>query len=132
MEMPMAKQVKHLEAADDGGFDDMYGSNWTSPDDIKRPLTAKIKAQERQTFKGTGGAEKDKLVLTLEGVKKPVVCNKTNALNLATAFGKVPAHWVGKHVTIKAEMTSYAGKPVKGVRLYPADPDDMQGDKITY
>jgi len=29
-------------------------------------------------------------------------------------------------------MTSYAGKPVKGIRIYPVDLDDMKDDDIPY
>ena len=132
----MAKQAKLSNSGnngDDGGFDDMYGSNWLSPDDIKKPFRTTIEDWERQTFKGpNGGKEKDKMVLTLKDVKKPAVLNKTNALNLAGKYGKSPNNWVGKPVLVKAEMTSFGGKPVKGVRMYPVDPNDMQGDDIPY
>jgi len=110
----------------------MYGSNWSSPDDIKKPFHTVIESWERQTFSAPGGGEKDKMVLTLKDVKKPVVLNKTNALNLAGAFGKLPDQWIGKPVLVKVEMTSYAGKPVKGIRIYPVDLDDMKDDDIPY
>ena len=129
----MAKTAKVSKPEEsDGGFDDMYGSNWLSPDDIKKPFRTVIESWERQTFPGPGGGEKDKMVLTLKDVKKPAVLNKTNALNLAGAFGKLPDQWIGKLVLVKVEMTSYAGKPTKGIRMYPVDPDDMKGDNITY
>ena len=123
----MAKSAKApiSHSPDDGGFDDMYGSHWLSPEDIKKPFYSSIDAQERETFTGQGGGpEKSKLVLRLRGVKKPFVLNKTNALNLASTYGKSPGNWIGKPVLVKVEMTSYAGKPVKGVRLYPHDLGD--------
>jgi hypothetical protein len=135
MELPMAKQAKLAkpeEPYDDGGFDDMYGSNWLSPEDIRKPTQTSIEAWERSTFKGPNGKDKDKIVLTLKGVKKPAVLNKTNATNMADAFGKPPDNWIGKLVLLKVEMTQYGGKPVKGLRLYAVDPNDMQGDKIDY
>jgi hypothetical protein len=133
MEVEMAKNAKvsKMEESDDG-FDDLYGSAWLSPDDIKKPFRTVIESWERQTFSTPGGGEKDKYVLTLKDARKPCVLNKTNALNLAGTFGKLPNQWVGKPVLVKVEMTSYAGKPVKGVRMYPVDLDDMKGDDVPY
>jgi hypothetical protein len=133
MEVDMAKvaKVSKLEESD-GAFEELYGSHWLSPDDIKKPFRTVIESWERQTFSAPGGGEKDKMVLTLKDVRKRCVVNKTNALSLASAFGKLPNQWVGKPVLVKVEMTSYAGKPVKGVRMYPVDLDDMKGDDVPY
>jgi hypothetical protein len=35
------------------------------------------------------------------------------------AFGKDFDDWVDKRITVKAERTQFAGKPVMGLRLYP-------------
>ena len=131
----MARQAKLSNSennGDDDAFNDMYGSAWVSPDDIKKPFYSRIEAWERQTFNVTGGkGEKDKYVLTLRGLKKKLVLNKTNALNLAIVHGKNPNNWIGKSVLVKTEMTSYAGKPTPGVRIHPVDPNDMNDD-ITF
>ena len=128
--MQNAKPAKLAKPEEnDDAFNDMYGSAWVSPDDVKKPFRTTIEDWERQTFNVPGGkGEKDKIVLTLKGVKKKLVLNKTNALSLASKFGKVPANWVGKQVLVKKEMTSYAGKPTPGVRIYPVDPNDMNDD----
>jgi hypothetical protein len=134
MELKMTKAAKlsKPEAIDDDVFSDMYGSNWFGPDDVRKMFTTLIESWERVTFAGIGGkAERDKIVLTLKGVKKPVPLNKTNALNLASAWGKNPNNWVGKRVRVQVELTSYAGKPTKGLRLYPVDPNDMN-DSINF
>jgi hypothetical protein len=131
----MAKPAKISKPEDDtNGFDDMYGSKWLSPDDIKKPYRTVIEGWERQTFTGpnSGGKEVDKVVLKLKDIRKPAVLNKTNAISLATTYGKLCDRWVGKPVIVKCEMTSYAGKPVKGLRMYPVDPNDMGSDEIPY
>jgi hypothetical protein len=88
--MTKPAKISKPEAVDDGGFDDMYGSNWLGPDDIKKPFTTVIDSQERHHFPGlNGGKEKDKLALTLRNVRKPLVCNKTNALTLADAYARI-------------------------------------------
>jgi hypothetical protein len=128
--MAKPSKLSKPETSDDA-FEDMYGSNWLAPDDIKKPFYTTIVTWERQTFTGqTGKGDKDKMVLTLKDVKKSAVLNKTNALSLAAAYGKSPDRWIGKPVLVKVEMTSYQGKPVKGIRLYSSDPDDMKGDSV--
>jgi hypothetical protein len=123
-----AKLAKPEE--NDDAFNDMYGSAWTSPDDIRKNFYSTIETQEPQAFDDGKKGEKTKLVITLKGVKKPFVLNKTNALNLASVYGKVPANWVGKSVLVKKEMTNYQGKPMPCIRIYPHDPNDMGGDSI--
>jgi hypothetical protein len=119
-------------SSDDGGYDDMYGSNWLSPDDVKKNFYAISKRQERQTFSQGGKGEKDKVVIFFDGIKKGLVLNKTNAGSLASVYGKPPANWVGKRILIKREMTNFQGKPTPCIRIYPADGDDMSGDGIPY
>jgi hypothetical protein len=56
-----------------------------------------------------------------------VVCNKTNAITLGSAFGKNFSAWIGKSVTIKPENTTFSGKVVKALRLYPAQSNAVSG-----
>jgi hypothetical protein len=105
-------------------FDDLYGSNYLAATDLKKPITTVIEQVEQEDFARQGEKKKMKAVLYLRGVKKPVIVNKTNALSLATAFGKDFNEWIDQHVVIKAEPTTFAGKPTKGLRLYPANGED--------
>jgi len=34
------------------------------------------------------------------------------------------AGWVGKRVTLRVEQTMFAGKPTRGLRIYPANGGD--------
>jgi hypothetical protein len=101
-------------------FDDLYGSKFLAASDVKKPFTATIKEVEKQDFARQGERSKVKVVLTLKSVRKPVVCNKTNALSLSEEFGKDFDEWVDKRVKVQAERTTFAGKPTMGIRLYPA------------
>jgi hypothetical protein len=105
-------------------FDDLYGSNYLAATDLKKPITTVIEQVEQEDFARQGEKKKMKAVLYLRGVKKPVIVNKTNALSLATAFGKDFNEWIDQRVVIKAEPTTFAGKPTKGLRLYPANGED--------
>jgi hypothetical protein len=129
-----AKASAPAPSASDGmnesDFDDMYGSVYLSPDDIKKPTRTTIETVDKEIFdrKETGRSEA-KILLTFKGIRKALPLNKTNAQAMASAYGRVPSEWVAKPVLIRVEPTSYAGKPTKGVRIYA---DDMQGDSIQY
>jgi hypothetical protein len=101
-------------------FDDLYGSNFLAATDLKKPITTVIEQIEYQDFARQGERKKMKAVLYLRGLKKPVVCNKTNALTLRGAFGDFD-DWIDQRIVVKAEDTMFGGKPVKGLRLYPAN-----------
>jgi hypothetical protein len=64
-------------------------------------------------------------------VNKPVVVNKTNALNLSEAFGKDLDDWPDNRITVKAEDTTFQGKRTKGLRMYPANTGDMPAPKAS-
>jgi hypothetical protein len=83
-----------------------------------------IEEVEQQDVARQGERQRMKAVLHLKGVRKPIVVNKTNALNLAEQYGKDFDAWVGKRVTVKAEDTTFQGKRTKGLRLYPANGED--------
>jgi hypothetical protein len=102
-------------------FDDLYGSQYLAAADLKKPFTTAIEEIDEQDFARQGEGQRLKKVLRLKGVRKPVVLNKTNALSLGEEFGKDFDDWIGKRVTVRAESTSFQGKPVKGLRLYPAN-----------
>jgi hypothetical protein len=79
-----------------------------------------IERIEQETFARDGGPARKKAVLYLKNKTKGVVCNKTNAITLGSAFGKNFSAWVGENITIKPENTTFSGKVVKALRLYPA------------
>jgi hypothetical protein len=138
----MAKTTKTIagsrgsgKASDDDetAFEDMYGSKYLSASDVKKPTASEIESVGREVFDRPGRTSEAKATLNLKGFLKPAVLNKTNANALAEAFGKAMARdWPGKPVLVKVEQTSFQGKPTKGVRIYPRDPDDMRGDAIGY
>jgi hypothetical protein len=101
-------------------YDDIYGSKFLAASDVKKPFTARIETVDTVDFAREGERPKKKKVLTLKGISKPVVVNKTNADTLSEAFGKDFDDWIDKRITGKAERTQFGGKPTMGLRLYPA------------
>jgi hypothetical protein len=136
----MTKNVKHSGAGGGNGggglneddFNDMYGTKYLGPDDVKKPTATMTDSVDKEIFDRPDGRSEAKVLLHFKAFRKPLPCNKTNALNLASAYGKNPTDWVGKPVLVKTEPTSFGGKPTKGVRVYPADPNDMKGDRIPF
>jgi hypothetical protein len=130
----MAKKASapHSNPDPDSDFDNMYGTRFLSGSDVKKPTRTTITAVDKEIFDRPDGRSEAKATLTFKDFTKAVVCNKTNAANLADSFGKDFTKWVGRTVLVKSEMTSFGGRPVRGLRIYPVDPNDMQGDAITY
>jgi hypothetical protein len=101
-------------------FDELYGSKFLSAVDVKAPISVTIENVATETFQRLNGQpSQTKAVLFFRGGKKGLVVNKGNAATLAEAFGKPFAGWVGNRVTIKAEQTTFGGKLVQGLRVYP-------------
>jgi hypothetical protein len=102
-------------------FDDLYGSKYLAASDVKKPFITTIEAVDKINFARDGERQKKEAVLTLKGVSKPAVVDKTNADTLSEAFGKEFDDWIDKRITVKAERTQFGGKPVMGLRVYPVE-----------
>ena len=102
-------------------FDDLYGTRYLSASEVRKPVSATIERIDEEDFARPGEAPRVKKVLYVRGGKKGIVLNKTNANNLASAFGRTFAAWIGQRMIIRAEPTMFAGKPTMGLRLYSAD-----------
>lgn len=59
----------------------------------------------------------NKLVLTFEGKKKGLVCNKTNANRIAFAYGSNTDNWIGKEITLFTDLVDFQGKAVEAIRV---------------
>jgi hypothetical protein len=96
---------------------DQYGSQYLNAADL-------TEERVRGTIRTAGVEEvgpnrEAKVVLSVVGLPKRVVLNRTNAAALAKVFGDETSDWVGRHVEVFAAPTQYAGKPTMGVRLLP-------------
>ena len=90
-----------------------FPSNYLKSDDLQgRDVTVVIATAE---FGMLG--EDRKLVLTFQGKKKSMVCNKTNANRIAYMYGDDTDDWVGKEIILTSEFVEFQGKTVKGLRV---------------
>ncbi len=60
-----------------------------------------------------------KPVLFFQGKEKGVVLNKTNATNIALAYGDDTDDWNGKEVILYEAMVDFQGRSVQAIRIRP-------------
>src|SRR5215207_195069 len=106
---PLAAIRKELEMAIPE-YDDVYGSKYLSAENLDKDCTSEISDVTVETFDRAGEPAKTKAVLWLDNQARPLVVTKTNAGNLADAFGKPFKGWIGQTVEIRRERVNYAGK----------------------
>lgn len=58
-----------------------------------------------------------KPVLFFQGKDKGMVLNKTNANNIATAYGDDTDDWVGREIVLFPAMVDFQGKTVQAIRV---------------
>lgn len=100
-------------------IDEVFTSNTLKADDIRgREPTVTIAAVEPREFKGRDGKIQNKLIITFQRAKKPLVCNKTNAKRIAAQHGKDYAKWIGKQITLYVDpFVEFGGEITEGVRV---------------
>jgi hypothetical protein len=90
-----------------------FPSNFLKSEDLQdRDVTVVIAGAELELV----GNER-KLILTFQGKKKTMICNKTNAGRIAFLYGDDTDEWVGKEIILTAEFVEFQGKTVKGLRV---------------
>lgn len=89
-------------------------SNFLKPEDLnKQRLDVVIEAAELQEI-----GDDTKIVLFFKSQDKQLVLNKTNADMITELFGTDETdEWIGKSVTLRPDMTRYAGRPVACIRI---------------
>lgn len=68
----------------------------------------------------------NKLVITFEGKKKALVCNKTNANRIAHAYGTDTDDWIGKEIVLFVDQVDFKGELVDAIRIRTKKPPAPQ------
>ncbi len=67
------------------------------------------------------GKDKDKKpVMYFDGVKKGLVLNKTNAVEIAATHGDQMESWTGKEIELFSQMVPFQGQNVAAIRVRAA------------
>ncbi len=91
---------KYLKAGDLGGQD----------------RTVRIRACVKEEL-GQGSEKESKPVLYFEGHTKGLVCNKTNAVAVAEAYGDDTEAWTGRDIVLFVLNVEYQGKVMPAIRV---------------
>jgi hypothetical protein len=59
----------------------------------------------------------NKLVISFEGKKKVLVCNKTNANRIAHYYGTNTDNWIGQEVQLYTDLVDFQGRPTEAIRV---------------
>ena len=102
-------------------FDEVFGSRFVNAADLSGPVTVIIEKIDAEDFARPGEAEKRRAILYFRGRKKGLVLNKTNAIAIASSFGKNMKEWIGHGIVLKPEMTLFGGKQTPCIRVYPLE-----------
>lgn len=62
----------------------------------------------------------NKLIITFQGKKKALICNKTNANRIAYVHGTNTDNWIGKEVILYTDLVDFQGKLVEAIRVKPS------------
>lgn len=63
-----------------------------------------------------------KLVITFEGKKKALICNKTNANRIAFAYGTNTDNWIGREITLYTDLVDFQGTTTEAIRIRAKKP----------
>lgn len=107
-----------LNTPTEADLDSCYGSKYLSALEIgSRKIRTKIAKVRKEGLQQQGGLTRNKFVLSFSNLDKELVLNTTNKNALVDVLGRRPTDWLGAEVGIYAELTTFAGKPTKGLRL---------------
>lgn len=107
---------------------DIYSSPFLRAADLQKPVKLTISDLEIGSFTDQRTQqEQRRVVVGFDGAKKRLILNKTNAGNLAAAFGDELAAWPGKSV-ILAPGVAANGQPTVLASAAPEERPQSEGD----
>jgi hypothetical protein len=106
-------------------INEVFGGETLKAVDLQgREFTLAISSVQAKEFdKG------NKLVIKFVGAKKALIANRTNSKRIAMLYGNNTDLWVGRQVTLYAEMVDFKGEPTWAIRV--KQPPAAQGMPAT-
>jgi hypothetical protein len=110
--------VDDLDTPTEKDLDDLYGSKYLGAADLgDKKIRTRIAKVRKENLQQQGKEPRAKFVIYFTTLDKPMVLNATNKNVLVEKLGRDPAKWSNAEVGLYTELTQYAGKPVKGLRI---------------
>jgi hypothetical protein len=103
-------------------FDETYATGkYLSGRDLNgETVRGRITDASMEDLRERDGGTKRRVIITVSGIAKPIVLNKTNAKTVAEVLGKNGSAWIGAVVEVSTVETSM-GTGLKVRVLKPAD-----------
>lgn len=92
------------------------------PEDNLRVIMGHVEPIEMKENNQT----KKKLCLFFQGMDKGIVLNKTNATNIAAAYGDDTDGWMGRELILFTTWVDFQGKSVEAIRVRAPQPKDQR------
>jgi hypothetical protein len=103
-------------------INETFSGNFLKAADLKGAQPVVTIAEIRMEKMG----EDTKPAIYFAGKEKGVVLNKTNATNIASAYGPETDGWVGRRVILFSAWVDFQGKSVEAIRIRPAPAQQAQ------
>jgi hypothetical protein len=95
-----------------------FPSKFLKADDLQgKEITVQI---DHVAMEEVGKDKEIRPALYFRGKEKGIVLNKTNATNIAAAYGPDTDDWTGQPVTLFTTWVDFQGKSVPAIRVRPA------------
>lgn len=94
---------------------EVFPSNYLKAADLQgKEIPVLIDRVEMESF-----GQDQKAIVYFRNKQKGVVLNKTNAMNIAGAYGNDTDGWVNQPVVLFSVWTDFQGKSVQAIRIRP-------------
>lgn len=98
-------------------INEAFPSKYLKADDLQgREVTVSI---DHVAMEKVG--DDNKMALYFRGKQKGIILNKTNAMNIATAYGTDTNGWIGNPVILFPAWVDFQGKSVQAIRVRPGN-----------
>lgn len=102
-------------------INDAFPSKYLKADDLQgREITVSI---DHVMMEKVG--DDNKMCLYFRGKQKGIICNKTNAMNIATVYGTDTNNWIGQALILFPAWVDFQGKSVQAIRVRPGQAGGM-------
>lgn len=96
-------------------INETFTSNYIKASDLQgRRVQVRVRDVRNEVV-----GEQSKIVLYFQGKDKGFICNRTNCLTIAEAWGPETDNWIGGALEMFSMKVPYQGKLVDGLRVRP-------------
>lgn len=96
-------------------LNNIFGGDTIKAADLKgREFTLVIASVDLKKFD-----DGPKLIITFQNAKKALIANKTNSERIGMMYGTNTDGWIGREISLYADLVNFQGKMVEAIRIRP-------------